>query len=389
MGLFKRKKKNKQKNTEIEEQEIELQTSQEPSGGHLVLEHCETMIEAARELERGRREYNNITEYLTDIETIADLPASDMAPIRECAENINRLKASRDEYLNTNKTISDDQFNMMASIEAEAVDIIKRMQANETYQSTVKKDMSYLEGEKLQWTKRREDLIREQKHIKTGAFAALGIFVVTIIVLLVLMSGFRVNIILPMMILVLLGAIAGFVMMIRYNNAGAEIKKAKINADHAIALLNRTKIKYVNITNAVDYSLDRYGVKNAREMEYIWEQYMDAIRQQERYERNSDELEFFTGRLLKLIKPLRLYDPVVWKDRSEELLRPGELSELKHNFLERRRKINNNMEYNLNVIDEEKTTVLRIVSSNPRYKTEVDEIFASVDKIVGTKDTKR
>lgn len=387
MGLFKRKKKKKQKNSEIEEA-LELQENQEsPSGGgHLVLEHCETMIEAARELERGRREYRNITEYLTDIETIAELPAADMAPIKECAENINRLKASRDEYLNTNKTISDDQFNMMASIESEAVDVIKRMQSNEAYQTTVKRDMSVLEGEKLQWTKRRDDLIREQRNIKNGTFVVLGIFVFTIIVLLVLMSGFKVNIILPMMILVMLGAISGFILMIRYNNAGSEIKRAKINADHAIALLNRTKIKYVNITNAVDYSLDKYNVKSAREMEYIWEQYMDAIRQQERYERNSDELDFYSSRLLKLLKPLRLFDPVVWKDRSEEILKPGELSELKHNFLERRRKINNNIEYNKSVIDEEKTTVGRIVASNPRYKVEVGEILASVDKIVGSKD---
>lgn len=113
---------------------------------------------------------------------------------------------------------------------------------------------------------------------------------------------------------------------------------------------------------------------------------MDTVRQQERYERNSDELEFYIIKLMKLLKPLALYDADVWKERPVELINPSELSELKHNYLERRRKISSNMDYNRNVIDEEKTTVERIVASNPKYREEVDEIFASVEKIVGTSE---
>ena len=75
--------------------------------GHYVLDHCEQIIESARELGEEKKEYEIVTSYLKDIEFLVELPEEQKAPIREVAENICKLKQELDQYLNTSKRISD------------------------------------------------------------------------------------------------------------------------------------------------------------------------------------------------------------------------------------------------------------------------------------------
>ena len=51
--------------------------------GHYVLDHCEQIIESARELGEEKKEYDIVTSYLKDIEFLTDLPEEQKAPIRD------------------------------------------------------------------------------------------------------------------------------------------------------------------------------------------------------------------------------------------------------------------------------------------------------------------
>ena len=61
--------------------------------------------------------------------------------------------------------------------------------------------------------------------------------------------------------------------------------------------MNKVKIKYVNMTNAVDYACEKYHVRNGKELEYIWECYMDAVKQK-KFEQNSDDIDYFNNRMI-------------------------------------------------------------------------------------------
>ena len=127
MGLFKKKKKPKyvEEILEFEEQvrpdeaektgEPKVTKSQGPKQPRKnpAIEYCEQILTAAKALEETKKEYGIVTDYLTDIQTIEDLPEGEFAEIQGIAQSITSLSESRDAYVNKAKTISDSQFAQM------------------------------------------------------------------------------------------------------------------------------------------------------------------------------------------------------------------------------------------------------------------------------------
>ncbi|MGN0345627.1 MAG: hypothetical protein ACI4EC_11760 [Lachnospiraceae bacterium] len=349
--------------------------------GHYVLDHCEQIIESARELGEEKKEYDIVTSYLKDIEFLTDLPEEQKAPIRDVAENILKLNEQRDQYLQMSKKISDAQYVMLEQMEQDIPDVVQRMRENEAYQATIKHDMAYLEGEKMQWTLLRSELLHEKYVLRIASCIVFSAFFLLLILLLVLQAGFSVDITWGWIVLAALAAGGGFYIFVRYQNAATGIVRAEMNANHAISLLNKTKIKYVNITNAVDYACEKYHVKNVRDLEYQWQQYLEEVRRKERYMRTNDDLAYYNKKLVTLLEEYRLYDAKVWVDQPFALVNSGEMSEMKHNLLVRRQKLRARIQYNANVVETERAQIDRLMALHPEYEDEIRGIIQSVDKL--------
>ena len=173
-------------------------------------------------------------------------------------------------------------------------------------------------------------------------------------------------------------------MLYRNQNNTREIKRAEVNMNHAITLLNRTKIKYVNSTNAVDYACEKYHVHNSYELTYLWEQYLEAKREREKFERNSDDLEYFNGKLVRMLQKYELYDAKVWISQPNALVDKREMVEIKHELLSRRQKIRASIEYNMDVVLEQKEEIEKLMKEYHEEIPEVREIINSVDRLCGT-----
>lgn len=349
--------------------------------GHYVLDHCEQIIESARELGEEKKEYEIVTSYLKDIEFLSDLPEEQKAPIREVAENICKLNQERDQYLNTSKRISDVQYVMLEQMEQDIPDVVRRMKENEAYQATIRHDMSYLEGEKMQWTLLRSELLHEKYVLRIASYLVFSAFFLLLILLLVLQLGFSVDITWGWLIVAALAAGGGFFIFVRYQNAVTGIARAEMNANYAISLLNKTKIKYVNITNAVDYACEKYHVKNARDLEYQWEQYLEEMRRKQCYMRTNDDLGYYNKKLISLLEEYRLYDARAWIDQPLALINPNEMSEMKHNLLVRRQKLRARIQYNAKVVETERAQIDRLMALHPEYEEEIRGIVQSIDKL--------
>lgn len=185
-------------------------------------------------------------------------------------------------------------------------------------------------------------------------------------------------------ILMVAAAASGFFMLFRNQNNTREIKRAEVNMNHAITLLNRTKIKYVNSTNAVDYACEKYHVHNSYELTYLWEQYLEARREREKFERNSDDLEYFNGKLVRMLQKYELYDAKVWISQPNALVDKREMVEIKHELLSRRQKIRASIEYNMDVVLEQKEEIEKLMKEYHEEIPEVREIINSVDRLCGT-----
>lgn len=304
-----------------------------------------------------------------------------MGPIADVAEAISKLNQSRDSYLNTSKKISDTRYVMLEQMEREIPDAIRRMQTNEAYQSTIKRDMSYLEGEKMQWSLLRGELMHEKHVLRIASCILFSAFCLLMVLLFVLKAGFSIDVTWGWMIVTALAAAGGLVIFVRYQNAVTGIKRSEMNANHAISLLNKTKIKYVNITNAVDYAYEKYHVKNARDLEHQWEEYLEAVREKERYMRTNDDLDYYSRKLIGMLQQYGLYDTKVWVDQPFALISASEMSEVKHNLLVRRQKLRARIQYNANVVQEQRSKVDELMDMHPEYEEEIRGIIKSVDRL--------
>ena len=389
MKLFKRKWKKKQKSIdEILEQVTEdvltpEEMEDEHKVHHYVLDHCEQIIETAKELEAQKAEYRVMTSYLKDIQLIEEMPEKEAGILRDAASNILTLNQSRDDYLQTSKKITDSQYNQMQQDEKIITSAIRTLQENERYQALVKKDMQYLDGEKNEWIYYRRELLSEQKLLRRLSYMLFGVLIILMAVILVLQMGFEMDTRLLFMILLFTGGAAGTAIYIRMQNNTAEIKKAENNTNRAITLLNKVKIKYVHSTNAVDYACEKYHVHNSYELNYLWEQYMEANREREKYERTSEDLEYFSGKLLRMLRNFNLYDPKVWLYQADALVDKREMVEIKHNLIERRQKLRSRIEYNMDVVLEQKEEIEGLMKEFGSDIPEVRQILESIDKLCG------
>ena len=334
-------------------------------------------------LEETKRDYKIATVYLTDIQKIEDLPEKEFAEIQEVAQHVVELNRTRDDYLNKSRNISDAQFAQMEQLEEQMPSIIRRLKENEAYQTTVKRDMQYLEGEKEEWRYYKDALEQESRVLRKLLYVLAGVFAAAAILIVALGLALHFDITLPFLVATLAAAAVGTGMVWRLQNDSLDIKRSQANINRAITLLNKISFKYVNVTNAVDYACEKYHAKNSYELNYIWEQYLEEVREREKYEKTNDELEYFNDKLMMLLHRYRLYDTKIWIHQAQAILDKKEMVEVKHELLVRRQKLRSTMEGQIANIQKAKSDILKIVRERPGDDVEIKSILESVDEICG------
>ncbi|MCI8993442.1 MAG: hypothetical protein HFG80_12095 [Eubacterium sp.] len=395
MPFFKRKKKKKLKQENDAKiladflgttQDITKEYLQNSSRAgeieHYILDRCEQMIGKTKQLGVMKDEYYDVVGFLNDIQTVEELPKRQLEELKKIASNIIKIKEQQEEYVVGTHKLDNEQFARMREHEKEIPDIVLRMKENETYDAMVRRDMGYLEGEKQEWTETKAKLKREEKILKTLSMLLFGVFFLICIVLVALQFGFGTDVKIPFLATVCAGALAGFSILMRLQNGRRDYKLADKNLNYAIALLNKVKIKYVNTTNALDYTSEKFGVKNSYELEYQWEQYMETLREQENLNRLKEELEYNKRELRSKMDRALLNHIESWCDKPELFLDKQEQLLLKQELYNREEKIRSQIENNAKQIREAKSEVERLLSKQPEVAPEIKEILESINELL-------
>ena len=385
MRFFKRRKDRAALEKVMEDVQVSgLEQLSGNSSTNIIMDRCEQIMQNAREIDDGKKEYYIVTSYLNDIELIENLAPDQAEEIQKAADYVAKLNQARDQFLNTSKRISDAQFKMIQSQEEQIPDAIKNLRMNEEYQATVKRDMQYLEGEKQEWEILKKEKRRLRKRLRKASFMLFFAAATAAALVLVLSMGFDYDLQYAWIGVIAAALFGSAYIIFRLESSRRDIQQAEININYAILLLNKVKIKYVNITNAVDYGRDRFHVRDSREFEYQWEMYQNAMREQEKYRKTNEDLNYYYDKLVKLLKKCGLYDSRVWIEQPQALVDQKEMVEIKHDLLVRRQKLRSKIAYNLDIVKKERSEIINMLKKNKEARTvQVLEMIRSIDKLSG------
>ncbi|MBQ7148695.1 MAG: hypothetical protein IJR96_08080 [Pseudobutyrivibrio sp.] len=393
MGIFSsRKKKREQRTAKIDDafnrvySQIEgIDSWEDPKKlEHYILDSCEQIIASTKAMERQKMEYRIVTKYLNDIKAIENLPKEKAKDLRNTAIRICELEKNIIEARTIQRNITDEQYEVISDDEEDMPDIINRFSADEIYQAKLKRNLSYLEGEKSRWEIEREELIGQSKLFRRMAMAVLVSFTTLLILLYVMYSAAKTDITLWLIIVLFICAASGFIIFLRQNIIAKESRGALVHLNQAISMLNVERMKYVNVTNSIEYSKDKYNVSTSAELQYVWEQYQDKVRDQQRYIQNNDDLEFYNDKLERILGEIGLSDDKIWLNQVNALINKQDMSDCRHRLVVRRKKIRDRLDDHRRIVQEERDEIDRLMTKHEHYLPEIQEIIKSVDKLCGT-----
>jgi hypothetical protein len=351
---------------------------------HYILDSCEQIIASTKAMERQKTEYRIVTRYLNDIKAIENLPKDKAKELRNTAARICELEQNIINARAITRNITDEQFEVISDEEQDMPEIINRFSSDEIYQAKLKRNLSYLEGEKSRWEIEREELQSQVKLFKNMAIAIMVSFMTLIILLFTMYKAANVDISIWVFIVLFICAASGFVVFLRQNAITRENRKAIVHLNQAISMLNVERMKYVNVTNSVEYSKDKYYVSSAAELQYVWEQYQDKVRDQQRYIQHNEDLEFYNGKLERLLGSIGLADDKIWLTQVNALIDRQDMADCRHRLVMRRKKIRDRLEDHRRIVQEERDEIDRLMNHHEHYLPEIQEIIKSVDKLCGT-----
>ena len=186
---------------------------------------------------------------------------------------------------------------------------------------------------------------------------------------------------LPIIIVALLATLAASYVILRMQECRKDIKKSDVNKNYIISLENRIKIKYVNAKNAVDYTCNRFRVKDSKELTYNFEQYNEICKERERFKQTNEELDYYKIRLVKLLRSLNLYDTKVWLNYANAIVDKNEMVELKHEYFARRQFLRSRIDYNLKAISDMRKDVDLYVDKLGPKSGQIMTIVNRVDEL--------
>ncbi|MBP3579093.1 MAG: hypothetical protein J6K15_13370 [Lachnospiraceae bacterium] len=350
-NLFQKKKKIEQNAEAAQEDRLVLKegiysTPQEREG--FVKSCCDLINEAGRQRFEAKKEYEVVTSYLADIQKIDLLPAQAKKSIDDMARKLIALNQERQKMQKIQPKITMAQRLALEPYEDTILEEIRKMEEQENYLQVINSDIRYLESEKASLDYEMQDVMERDEQGRKILTVA-GVFIIIFLVFLfVLQEAAKKNVQLPFVFTIAFGiiVIAYFYFSNRRNQY--DLKMAELKMNRAILLLNKVKIKYVNCTNLLDYLYEKFHVHNAQELQYHWQEYMRIVKEERRFKKTAESIDFYTEEIIRELKKNGVSDAAIWGYQIEALVDPKEMVEVRHRLNVRRQKLRQRIDYNNN-----------------------------------------
>lgn len=335
----------------------------------------EGIKEARRQNEDIKIEYGQVTSHLKDIQLIDQAQQEDKALLLETARSIVELTKEREERKRRKFKFTNEQKMALENFEPKVADDLAHLKEYEDYQIKIKHDLRQLDSEKKLLLTDKRDIIRRQNTLRLVS-KVLGLLLMMFGVLLLAVGFlFEADIQVPFVATASFALIVLFIIVVesRKNRTDMVITERKCN--RAISLLNRVRIKYVNNTKTIDYMYGKYKVRNATELEFVYDQFRKAKREWAKQREDAFLLDEKNQILVRELESLGVRDRDIWFHQAVAIVEPKEMVEVRHGLNERRQKLRNQIDYNNGIMQDFVDELERIRNKNQEYALEIEEVL--------------
>lgn len=338
-----------------------------------VADTCNQIAEAKKQVKEAKLEYKAVTDYLSDIQKLDAIQGKDREELEDAARNIITLTRERSKYQTADIKLTDVQFRNISRYEKDMLREIKKMRENEDYLRKVKGDLRQLAAEKAKLEYEKEETINGQEMLKKLAILAGSLIVVLNLVFLFLSTTAGIDLKIPFILSIVLGAGIGFYIFYESRKNRFEILNNGKKRNKLVGLTNKVKIKFVNTQNALDYEYDKFMVSNSMELSSVYDKYVKAKREAEEYKNNTGMLNFYNNTLIHTLKQYQLKDCEIWIYQAAAIIDSREMVEIRHRLNERRQKLRDRIDFNYDVEKSGLNELKQLMEKKPDLKQKIDE----------------
>ncbi len=332
---------------------------------------CEQMTASSTEVETQKIEYQTVTDHLTDLEELASLPVSDREEMKKRARKIMEIEDEEAHYRRPTRKITETQYREMEQMADEIPDVLKTMREREDYQMAARRDMNLLEGEKAALAYQKREDRHRARNMKGYALVILVTGVLAAVMLMFLGKMVRYDVLVGYYVIAGVLAMALTACAVGYRNAQNSESLSERQLNRAITLQNSAKIKYVNVTNVLDFTYTKYNVHNSYELSYMWDKYKEEKAARNHSEEVALQLENARKSLFTLLKHYKVKDPTIWVYQPGALVYEEEMTEMRHSLIIQRQKLRKGIDFNLYNLESSKKEIEDIVKEYPKYAKEI------------------
>ena len=336
-----------------------------------IREYCDMMALTSKDVEAQKVEYHQVTERLSDLEELDKLPLVDKSQVRIKAKKVIQIEEEDAGYSRPSQKITENQYREMERLRNEIPNVISKMQEDEAYQMTVRRDLNLLEGEKSAIAYMRKEERAKAKNARTFAVVSVFAAIMALLLLFVVNKTMYIRVQMGYMAVVALFAICLTAVCVMYQNAQAGIARSNRKLNKTISLQNTVKIKYVNITNVLDYNYAKYRVNNSYELSYLWEKYNEERSARQRDTELTMRLEDARSQLYQLLKHYHIADPSVWVYQPGILVYEEEAKEIRTALIVQRQRLKKGIDFEMYNLEAAKKEIQSLVKEYPKYAQDI------------------
>lgn len=332
---------------------------------------CDQIVDASYQMEDLRVEYEMVTSYFTDIQTIEELPQNVRKEVTDTAKKIAFLESETSEFLHSDDRISDENFRLIQGLESELTNIFGQLKELEDMDMKIKRDLKHLENEKNAQEKLQDAIEHKQGKLRMFIIVFGTLSVLSVITLALIAWLSETSLIIPILVILLIVAAMAALCMVTYHNLTYEYKMSELRENRAINLTNKVKIKFINNTSTLDYLYGKYNIKSLRELEYLYEQYLLMVDEVRKFQKSAGHLREYSDALTKLLYANGVKDPDIWPKQSLALVDNREMVEVKHSLNVRRQKLREQIAYNEDLRLTGLKNIREMLKENPELRSQV------------------